>query len=351
MVRGTIVLLIHFYTFVCMIEVRSSEDYLHTSVILEKITEYDIFRHYCHNFKNIGDKFCSELRKDKSPTCSIIYWNKKLLYKDFGTGESHDCFSYIQAKYNLTFVEALRVVDVDFCLNLSSKDPYKKSVATTYGFDSQAFKEKQTTIIKKKARKWTVEDQNYWNSFGIRIETLTKFAVEPISHFWINDARFTCDTITYAYNLNGKYKLYSPLKKENKWISNTDSKCIQGIQGLQGVKEEQLLILTKSLKDVMCLYELGYYAIALQSEMIMPSPELIKKLRLMFYNVVILYDNDYESETNPGQTMANKICEVYGLQNIIIPSHYEAKDISDLIKSKGKETALRVLKLQLPYGE
>jgi phage/plasmid primase-like uncharacterized protein len=71
----------------------------------------------------------------------------------------------------------------------------------------------------------------------------------------------------------------------------------------------------------------------------------------MFYNLVILYDNDYESETNPGQTMANKICEVYNLQNIIIPSHYEAKDISDLIKSKGKETALRVLKLQLPYGE
>jgi len=333
-----------------MIEVRSSEDHLHTSVILEKITEYDIFRHYCHNFKNIGDKFCSELRKDKSPTCSIIYWNKKLLYKDFGTGESHDCFSYIQAKYSLTFVEALRVVDVDFCLNLASKDPYRKSVATTYGFDNQILKEKETVIIKKKRRSWDNKDLEYWGQFNIQLSTLTKFAVEPISHFWINEARFTCDSITYSYHLNGKYKLYSPLKKENKWFSNTNNKCIQGLQSIQGVKEDQLLILTKSLKDVMCLYELGYYAIALQSEMIMPSPELIHKLKCRFYRIVVLYDNDYASETNPGQTMANKICAEYDLQNVIIPSHYQAKDISDVIKDHGVITAKQILQLQLSYG-
>lgn len=334
-----------------MIEARKSDDYLHTSVILEKITEYDIFRHYCHNFKEFNTKFCSELRRDNNPTCSIIYLNGKLLYKDFGTGESHDCFSYVQARYNLTFIEALKVIDTDFGLNLANKTEYTKSVATTYGIDNQVLKEKQAVRIKKKKRSWTKEDLDYWGLFNIQLSTLTKFAVEPISHFWINESRFTCDSITYAYHLNGMYKLYSPLKKENKWFSNTNSQCIQGLQGLQGVKEEQLLILTKSLKDVMCLYEMGYYAIALQSETLMPSTELIRKLRTKFYNIVILYDNDYTSDTNPGQTMANKICQEYGFQNIIIPDHYESKDISDVIKNHGITTAERILKLQLPYGE
>ena len=334
-----------------MIEARKSDDYLHTSVILEKITEYDIFRHYCHNFKEFNTKFCSELRRDNNPTCSIIYLNGKLLYKDFGTGESHDCFSYVQARYNLTFIEALKVIDTDFGLNLANKTEYTKSVATTYGIDNQVLKEKQAVRIKKKKRSWTKEDLDYWGLFNIQLSTLTKFAVEPISHFWINESRFTCDSITYAYHLNGMYKLYSPLKKENKWFSNTNSQCIQGLQGLQGVKEEQLLILTKSLKDVMCLYEMGYYAIALQSETLMPSTELIRKLKLRFYNIVILYDNDYTSDTNPGQTMANKICQEYSFQNIIIPDCYESKDISDVIKNHGITTAEKILKLQLPYGE
>lgn len=339
------------FIFACMIEARKSEDYLHTSVILDRITEYDIFRHYCHNFKKFNDKFCSELRADNNPTCSIIYLNSRLLYKDFGTGESHDCFSYVQAKYNLTFIEALKVIDTDFGLNLANKTEYTKSIVTTYGADNHVLKEKQTVIIKKKKRSWTKEDLEYWGQFNIQLSTLTKFAVEPISHFWINESRFTCDSITYAYHLNGMYKLYSPLKKENKWFSNTNSKCIQGLQGLQGVKEEQLLILTKSLKDVMCLYELGYKSIALQSETLMPPLELIQKLKLRFHTIVILYDNDYASETNPGQTMANKICSEYDLQNIIIPDHYESKDISDVIKNHGVDTAKKILKLQLPYGD
>jgi len=82
----------------------------------------------------------------------------------------------------------------------------------------------------------------------------------------------------------------------------------------------------------------------------MPSPELIHKLKLRFYTIVILYDNDYTSETNPGQTMANKICQEYDFQNIIIPDHYESKDISDVIKNHGVDTAKKILKLQLPYG-
>ena len=111
---------------------RSSEDHLSKDVILSRITEYDIFRYYCSSFKNINTKFCSELRKDNTPTVSIIKWNSKLLYKDFGYEEhTLDCFSYIQIKYNVNFFDCLRVIDNDFNLDLAVK---KDVIAFTKGY-------------------------------------------------------------------------------------------------------------------------------------------------------------------------------------------------------------------------
>ena len=49
-----------------------------------------------------------------------------------------------------------------------------------------------------------------------------------------------------------------------------------------------------------------------------------------FRKIVILYDND-----KPGQTMANKICYEYQLDNLYIPSDWGAKDISDAIAVHG----------------
>ena len=111
---------------------RSSEDHLHTNVILSKITEYDIFVYYIPSFKNLGKKFRSELREDNSPTVSIIAYNNKLLYKDFGNPDhTFDCFNYIRYKYNCNFIDALRIIDCDFNLGLSSK---KDVIKFTMGY-------------------------------------------------------------------------------------------------------------------------------------------------------------------------------------------------------------------------
>ena len=64
-----------------MIKNRNSDEHLHTDIILSKITEYDIFKYYCLNFRDLGKKFCSDLRSDKTPTVAIVMWNNKLLYK------------------------------------------------------------------------------------------------------------------------------------------------------------------------------------------------------------------------------------------------------------------------------
>jgi len=315
---------------------RNSEDHLHTDVILGKITEYDIFMYYCPNFKKLGKLFLSDLREDRSPTVSIIPYNGKLLYKDFGhSDQTFDCFSYIQYKYNCSFVDSLRIIDCDFNLDLSSN---KKEVQFTMG--CMAYSQRNTpnfskkeVIIKKKKRVWNKQDANFWQKYLVGKKILNTFAVEPISHFWVDNNRFTCKSITYAFKFKNRYKIYSPYEEKNKWLSNTRKKDVQGYNQLPATGER--LIITSSLKDVMCLYAAGYHSIAMQSEMHVPDENLINELKKRFNTIDILYDNDFDKTNNPGQTVAKKICDLYGFKNVCIPSKFKSKDPSDLVNKVG----------------
>ena len=316
------------------IKSRNSEDHLHTNVILGKITEYDIFKYYCPSFIELRKKFKSELRKDNSPTVSIIPYNGRLLYKDFGYLEhSFDCFNYVKYKFGCSFIAALRIIDCDFNLGLSPKTDVIKF---TMGY--MAYRQSKTPkfiepqiIIRKKKRLWTKEDAKFWSQYLVNKDLLIKFAVEPISHFWVNNARFSCKSISYAFRFNNRYKIYSPYDTKNKWLSNTKKTDVQGYRQLPNKGER--VIITSSLKDVICLHAAGYNAIAMQSEMQIPEQKLVDNLKSRFKRIDVLYDNDFDKVNNPGQTMAKKICDLYGFNNICIPTSFESKDPSDLVSS------------------
>ena len=326
------------------IQSRQSKDHLHTNVILGKITEYDIFIYYCPSFKELGKKFKSELREDNSPTVSIIPYNGRLLYKDFGNSDhTFDCFNYVKYKYGCSFIDTLRIIDCDFNLGLSSK---KDAIKFTMGY--MAYRQHKTpkftkseVIIKKKKRHWNKQDANFWSQYLVSKDLLTKFAVEPISHFWINGTRFSCKSISYAFRFNNRYKIYSPYDEKNKWLSNTKKTDVQGYNQLPTNGER--LIITSSLKDVLCLHSAGYNAIAMQSEMQIPSEKLISELKKRFNKIDILYDNDFDKVNNPGQAMAKKVCDLYGFSNICLPTNFESKDPSDLISKENSFNELKII--------
>jgi hypothetical protein len=324
-----------------MIKARSSEDYLHSDVILREISEYDIFVYYCPNFKQLGKPFCSDLRQDRKPTASIVAWKGHLLYKDFGCSDhSFSCFRYVMHKYSCDFMSALKIIDCDFNLNLNSS---KEETLFTMGVIGMRLKQpkiyEKLTTIKKKRRPFSEEDEKFWTKYYISKQILVTFAVEPISYYWVNGNRFSCKSITYAFKFGRRFKIYSPLETKFKWSSNTKSTDIQGLKQLPDTGKQ--LFITSSLKDVMCLYAAGYSAIALQSEMQNPDEKLIKDLRARFEEIFIFYDNDYDNENNPGQTMARKICEQFNLNNICIPDKYESKDPSDLVVNVGSPNILK----------
>ncbi len=321
-----------------MIQSRRSEDVLNKETILDKVSEYQIFQYFCTNFEEPNKKFKSDLREDNNPTVSITQYRGRLWYKDFGCPEhSFDCFAFVGYKYSLSFYDTLRHIDVSFGLGLSSG-----SVRGSVRKFTPQIREKKPAQIKVRTRDWTQADLDYWMQFGITKDILSIFDVLPITHYWINELRFSCTSISYRYRFDCGYKIYRPLETDFKWSSNVGSQCIQGLDGLPDYGE--CVFLTSSLKDVMCLAVLDCPSIALQSEMLLPSQEVIDEMKRRFDNVVVLYDNDFDKTRNAGQEMAEKICRTYGLINLVIPSYYRSKDISDLVRDHGLDEAANVIK-------
>ena len=321
-----------------MIQARKSDEYLSRDNVLDKVSEYQIFKYFCRNFKEIGTKFRSDLRDDKSPTVDIALIGQRLLYKDFGHPDhTFDCFAYVAYKYNTDFYGSL--IHIDSCFGLGLHTGVR--LARTVQKVEPKVRAKTRSEIQVRVRDWDYRDAAYWKQFGISKKLLRIFDVQPITHYWINEQRFSCNSISYRYRFDCGYKIYRPLEGDFKWSSNVGMECLQGYRQLPS--HGKTLVLTSSLKDIMCLAVLDYPSIALQSEMLMPGQSTIEEAQARFEEVIVLYDNDFDNPRNPGQTMAVKICEKYGLDNLVIPSYYRSKDISDLIKDHGLQEAKHVI--------
>lgn len=303
--------------------------YLSKDEILAKVSEEEIFRKYCSNFKELGRAFCSELREDRNPSVSISS-NRfgSLVYYDFKTKQSFNCFSYIMQKYRLDFKDCLRLITDD--LGLNDVYPYQKPKSPL---------KRLKIALKPVFRDYNITDYNYWSKYGIKLTTLVKFNVYPCKQ-----VNFTKDSSNYVWyeSLNKpiyaykfikdgeiEYKIYRPYSEKNEIrFYSPNRSVIQGWDQLP--KTGDLLILSKALKDVMTLYELGYNAIALQSESSSIKESVVEELQNRFKSIILLYDNDEAGVMNSA-----KLSELYNMKRIFIPIESKTKDISDYIKEFG----------------
>ena len=100
------------------------------------------------------------------------------------------------------------------------------------------------------------------------------------------------------------------------------------IQGWEQLPESgDLLIITKSYKDVMLLYEYNIPAIAPNGEYVIISEEVINSLKKRFKNIFILFDNDLAGVKN-----SHKYKKAYNDIPIIFLKRKYSKDISDFYK-------------------
>lgn len=291
--------------------------------ILSKVTEYDIYSAYIGNFK-VGAIYNSPLRKDKNPSFGCYYSKKtkQLMFKDHGTGQCGNIIKFVSLFTGLTNYNDI-LLDIVQRLKITNNTQLVSSKHNILPTE---------TVIGIVRQEFTETDINYWGQFNISLNTLKKFNVNSIKYYLCNGivkSIYKTENPMYAYKVYNHFKIYKPYAdKYTKWRNNLTENDIQGYKQLP--KTGDILIITKSMKDVMCLYEMNIPAISPSSESTFISDKVLEQLKKRFKRILILFDRDVA-----GVKYLRKISLKTGLEGILIHKKFKAKDISDAIKLNG----------------
>jgi DNA primase len=323
-----------------MYDTRLTNIDLSIDSILEKITEYDIYRYYIGQSFKLGRIMKSPFRQDKHPSFGIFKSTKygTLLFKDLATGKSGNCVQFVQELFNISYRESL----VKILNDLSNNN----LISSIEGISVKEEYQSTSVVISVSRKKFCKTDDTYWNQYFLERSDLRHFNVSPIETYWINEIvqpwTYNVANPGYSYQIYNKYKIYKPLaNKKEKWISNCNSYDIQGFEQLE--YQGDLLIITKSLKDVMVLYKMGYNAIAPHGENHLVPKYIIDNIKKRFNNIFIFYDND-EAGIKGSKNLSTKT----NFKTIYVPKQENTcKDISDFVQingiKKGKELMKEIL--------
>lgn len=275
----------------------------------------------------------SPLRNDKRPTASF-YRNKKgvLIFHDFGIGFHGDFVSVVRQMYNISYYQALIKIAKDFGIIKSDKEPSIKIRKTDIKIE-----EKPTTVIQVEIKPFTENELQWWESFGVTENTLKKFKVYSCKSLFLNHNYLkssSAKSFMFGYyggkrDENELWRIYFPQNREFRFLSNWSKHIIQGIKHLPVSNDN--LVIEKSLKDVMCLYEQGIHSIAPCSENTLLSEAQLRKFKDRFKNLYTFMDNDLA-----GVRAANKYKKMIPEIKCIFIKRKYAKDISDFYKFQGK---------------
>jgi len=311
--------------------------------ILSKVTEYDIYTKYIGQFK-VGMIYNSPFRKDTNPSFGVYYSKRtrQLLFKDHGTGECGNIIKFVSlftglTKYNDILEDIVRKLNITNSTKLDSSKQYIPLEETTIGVVRQEFNDIDVT---------------YWSQFNISLDTLKKFNVFSIKYYLCNGVVkgiYKDENPMYAYKVYDNFKIYRPLgDKYTKWRNNLTTYDIQGYEQLP--PSGDLLIITKSLKDVMCFYEMGIPAISPSSESSFIPQTVLEQLKKHFKRIIVMFDRDVT-----GTKYLRKISLKTGLEPLLVHKKFKAKDISDAIKNssflKVKNWIYKELKINEKVGK
>lgn len=335
--------------------------------ILQNVDERTIFQHYFpYKIDLRKNKYKNPFRADRHEgSCHFNYYKGKFYFFDKANNDCIDVFKYIQKLYGLTFTETLCKINLDFNLKCNAPkeivDKLKQSHLTENNFNNNLVVEDDDssgrTEFKIKIKKFSKLDLKYWEQYSISKKTLDLYDVKIVKEYFV-----TSDGLTYRkkydydksdpcylYQIkrfNNIYvKLYRPLtsNKSNKWRTNCIDSIIYGYDQL--TFNTQTLIITKSLKDVMCLREMGYEAISPVSENIVFTPYTMMEFLKKYKNVYVLFDND-----RTGRKYSKIYVNEFKIKAVEIPELHlvdegeKCKDISDVIKIFGIDYAKDLLK-------
>lgn len=319
--------------------------------ILDYVSQINIMEKYLGVEVQTKHQFRSPIRKDKNPTCNFSWYNGILYYMDWGRFQSpKDCWNVVMYIHNINYWDALDKIAKDFnLLNTDSKDQLNLFTKEKPKKRRKIKVPKDTpTSIKVKTKHFSDIDKEYLSSYHITSDACKRFRVYSIGSIWINDYRIYTYTdndpaLGYYFGVHDiqRWKIYFYKRDIKRFVCNTN--IIQGYKQLP--KTGEYCIITKSMKDVMCLWEFSIPAIAPHNEKQLINEETIKELQQRFKRLFVLFDFDYT-----GISGANRYYRQYSIPRLFFTNgrfytkDYGVKDFSDYVQNYGKEQTRQLIK-------
>lgn len=339
---------------------------LDTSYILSVLDQRKLLAKYIKFYPPIKKKICSPFRKDANPEC-IFYIKtdkrlgiQKLYFVDFAqkqyNGDVFDCITHVLKKEydEVTLPQVCDHIAFTFKIhkynpkgwqsdkqsnplvsgNLSNTSPHNKKI-------SNKKVNLARSIIKPTYIDYDKAVLNYYSRINVNKYILNRFRTYSLSKFVMQTTdgnQFMIEREGYkpliCYEFGAGYrKTYNPYTKNKriKFFNNCPATLIQGLNQLNpnyypNQLGNDLLIITKSYKDVKSLFSIGVPAIAPHSETIVMSAELIAFLRTRFKEIVLLFDDDPS-----GNRGAIDYYMTHEIPFIKINKEAKIKDFSDLV--------------------
>lgn len=315
--------------------------------VLDKITEYDIFRWYMPDKSwKLNRVTYSPYRNESNPSFIIGNKNGNLSFIDFAdTSRRGDCFEFVKTLHNLSSMDdVLKLIDRDFHLGIASgvvTEEYKKIVS--------AYKQpedlgKRYSLIQVITRKFNNDELAYWNAYHQSLQDLRDNNVYAVKKVFLNKSLFAIkdNELTFGYFYDGHWKIYRPFAdKKVKWVPNNVP--ITAMDGKLDITNCDVAFINKSKKDYMVMKKLFPCSCAVQNEGIgCFSEENIEYLRANSEKQILSFDSDVTGVANSQQ-----ITKVFGFGYLNVPKKYLTegiKDWADLAKIHGMEVIENYLK-------
>jgi hypothetical protein len=305
--------------------------------ILQRITEYDIFRWYMPDKSwKLNAVTFSPFRNENNPSFLIGNRYGKLSFVDFADGtKKGDCFTFVKLLFNLASIDdVLKLIDRDFGLGISGKPTgeYKKITAE---YQQPEELGKRYSHIQVVTRPFTQEELAYWNLYHQDIQDLRDNNIYSIKKLYFNKQSFFLkDTeLRFGYFYDGHWKIYRPFAdRKNKWVPNNVP--ITAMDGLNDVKNCSVAFINKSKKDYMVMKKIYPCCCAVQNEGIGAfSPENVEYLKANSDRQILSFDSDVAGVANSQQ-----ITKLFDFDYLNVPKKYLSegiKDWADLAKDHG----------------
>jgi len=315
--------------------------------LLEKVSEYDIFRYYMPRTDwQVNVVTLSPFRNERSPSFIIGNKHGRLTFIDFGdTSKRGSCFDFVRMMFNVNLDEALKMIDRDLGLGMtrSTNTQEYKRIISDY---KQPIKvDKIYTSVQAVVRRFTNEELAYWAQYHISEDELKANNVYSLSKVYLNKQLVTSslDELRFGYLYDDRWKIYRPFAKEKryKWVPNNVP--ITAMDGKDDIKECDVAFINKSKKDYMVMKKLFPCSCAVQNEGLgCFSVENVEYIKSNSASQILSFDSDVTGVENSQQ-----ITQMFNFGYCNVPRKYLSqgiKDWADLAKAHGMQAIEDYLK-------